>query len=64
MMTTASRPSLVFRNPYLLDFLSLKDTYSECGLRSRDPSGAGSSLLELGTNFAFVRTPETGDDRQ
>lgn len=47
-------PDLVFRDPYLLDFLGLKDAYNE-----RDPETAilqelERFLMELGTDFAFV----------
>lgn len=39
-------PDLVFRDPYLLDFLGLKDAYSERELER--------FLLELGTDFAVL----------
>ena len=47
-------PDLVFRDPYFLDFLGLKDTYSEKDLESALLREIESFLLELGTGFAFV----------
>ncbi len=47
-------PDLVFRDPYLLDFLGLKDTYSEKDLESAILRELESFILELGTGFAFV----------
>jgi predicted nuclease of restriction endonuclease-like (RecB) superfamily len=45
---------LVFRDPYLLDFLGLKDTYSERDLEAAILRELERFLLELGTDFAFV----------
>jgi len=47
-------PDLVFRDPYLLDFLGLKDTYSERDLESAILRELERFLLELGTDFAFI----------
>jgi predicted nuclease of restriction endonuclease-like (RecB) superfamily len=47
-------PDLVFRNPYLLDFLGLRDTYSEKDLESAILRELEAFLLELGNGFAFV----------
>ena len=59
-------PDLVFRDPYLLDFLGLKDTYSEKDLESAILRDIESFLVELGGDFAFVarqkRIVVDGDD--
>ncbi len=47
-------PDLVFRDPYFLDFLGLKDTYAEKDLESALLREIESFLIELGTGFAFV----------
>lgn len=47
-------PELVFRDPYLLDFLGLKDTYSERDLEAAILRELERFLLELGTDFAFI----------
>lgn len=47
-------PDLVFRDPYILDFLGLKDTYSERDLETAILRELESFLLELGSGFAFV----------
>jgi predicted nuclease of restriction endonuclease-like (RecB) superfamily len=47
-------PELVFRNPYLLDFLGLADTYSEKDLEAAILRELEGFLLELGEGFAFV----------
>lgn len=47
-------PDMVFRDPYLLDFLGLKDTYSERDLESAILRDIEAFLLELGGGFAFV----------
>lgn len=47
-------PELVFRDPYLLDFLCLKDTYSERDLEAAILRELERFLLELGTDFAFI----------
>jgi predicted nuclease of restriction endonuclease-like (RecB) superfamily len=59
-------PDLVFRDPYVLDFLGLRDSYSEQDLESALLREIESFLLELGTGFAFVerqkRLTLDGDD--
>jgi predicted nuclease of restriction endonuclease-like (RecB) superfamily len=47
-------PDLVFRDPYLLDFLGLRDTYSEKDLEAAILREIESFILELGAGFAFV----------
>lgn len=47
-------PDLVFRDPYLLDFLGLADTYSERDLEAAILRELERFLLELGTDFTFV----------
>ena len=47
-------PDLVFRDPYLLDLLGLKGTYSERDLESAILREIEGVLLELGAGFAFV----------
>jgi predicted nuclease of restriction endonuclease-like (RecB) superfamily len=47
-------PDLVFRDPYFLDFLGLKDTYSEKDLEVAILRELESFILELGAGFAFV----------
>lgn len=59
-------PDLVFQDPYVLDFLGLKDTYSEKDLESALLREIERFLLELGAGFAFVarqkRITLDGDD--
>lgn len=59
-------PELVFRDPYFLDFLGLKDTYSEKDLETAILRELESFLLELGVGFTFVarqmRIVVDGDD--
>ena len=47
-------PDLVFRDPYLLDFLGLKDTYAEKDMEAAILREMESFILELGTGFCFV----------
>lgn len=47
-------PDLVFRDPYLLDFLDLKDTYSEKNLEDAILRELERFILELGQGFSFV----------
>ena len=47
-------PDLVFRDPYFLDFLGLKDTFSEKDLESSILREMESFILELGVGFSFV----------
>ncbi len=45
---------LVFRDPYLLDFLGLHDTYSEQDLETSILNQLQKFIIELGTDFAFI----------
>ncbi len=47
-------PELVFRDPYFLDFLGLKDTYSEKDLETAIVAELQRFILELGNDFAFL----------
>ena len=47
-------PDLVFRDPYFLNFLGLKDTYSEKNLETAILREMESVILELGIGFSFV----------
>ncbi len=47
-------PDLVFRDPYFLDFLGLKDRYLEKDLEDAILRELESFLLELGEGFAFI----------
>ena len=47
-------PDLVFRDPYFLDFLGLKDTYSEKDLEMAILRELEAFILELGVGFTFV----------
>ncbi|MBM4354491.1 MAG: DUF1016 domain-containing protein [Deltaproteobacteria bacterium] len=47
-------PDLVFRDPYLLDFLGLKDTFRERDVESAIIRELERFILELGAGFAFV----------
>lgn len=47
-------PDLVFRDPYVLDFLGLSDAYSERDLESAILRELEKFLLEIGTDFTFI----------
>ena len=47
-------PDLVFRDPYILDFLGLKDTYSEKDLESSIIAELQHFIIEMGSDFAFM----------
>ncbi|GHB88784.1 PDDEXK nuclease domain-containing protein [Persicitalea jodogahamensis] len=47
-------PDLVFRDPYLLDFLGMADTYSEKDLETSIIVELQRFLTELGSDFAFL----------
>ncbi|MDA3793081.1 MAG: PDDEXK nuclease domain-containing protein [Elusimicrobia bacterium] len=47
-------PELVFRDPYVLDFLGLADTYSEKDLEKAILHSLEKFILELGGDFSFV----------
>jgi predicted nuclease of restriction endonuclease-like (RecB) superfamily len=59
-------PDLVFRDPYVLDFLGLADSYSERDLESAILREIETFLVELGAGFCFVarqkRMVIDGDD--
>lgn len=46
--------NLVFRDPYFLDFLGLKDTYSEKDLESAMLADLQRFITEIGSDFAFL----------
>lgn len=58
-------PDLVFRDPYFLDFLGLKDTYSEKDLENSILIELQKFIIELGSDFAFMARQKriTIDDR-
>ena len=47
-------PDLVFRDPYILDFLGLKNTYAEKDVEAAILREMESFILELGVGFAFL----------
>lgn len=47
-------PDLVFRDPYILDFLGLRDTYSEKDLESAILVELQKFIIEFGSDFAFL----------
>lgn len=47
-------PDLVFRDPYFLDFLGLKDTYSEKDLETSILAELQRFITEMGSDFAFL----------
>ncbi|WP_455639873.1 PDDEXK nuclease domain-containing protein [Parabacteroides sp.] len=47
-------PDLVFKDPYFLDFLGLKDIYSENDLESAIIAELQSFIVEMGGDFAFL----------
>jgi predicted nuclease of restriction endonuclease-like (RecB) superfamily len=59
-------PDLVFRDPYLLDFLGLKDAYAEKDVEAAILREMEAFILELGVGFAFLerqkRITVDGDD--
>ena len=52
--TNQLTPDLVFKDPYFLDFVGLKDTYSEESLEDAILRDIQQFILELGTGFTFV----------
>ena len=52
--STSNIPLNTFKDPYLLDFLGLKDTYLEADLESAILKELENFILELGKGFAFV----------
>ena len=59
-------PDLVFRDPYVLDFLGLRNTYAEKDLEAAILREIEAFVLELGVGFAFLerqkRIMVDGDD--
>lgn len=47
-------PDLIFRDPYILDFLGLKDTYAEKDMEAAILHEMENFILELGSGFCFV----------
>ncbi|MDP2785572.1 MAG: PDDEXK nuclease domain-containing protein [Sulfurimicrobium sp.] len=47
-------PDMAFRDPYLLDFLGLADSYSEKDLESSVLAELQRFIIELGNDFAFM----------
>jgi predicted nuclease of restriction endonuclease-like (RecB) superfamily len=47
-------PDLVFKDPYFLDFLGLKDTYSEKDLETSILAELQRFIIEIGNDFAFL----------
>lgn len=47
-------PDLVFKDPYFLDFLGLKDAYSEKDLEAAILIELQKFIIELGSDFAFM----------
>ncbi|MTV40092.1 PDDEXK nuclease domain-containing protein [Duganella radicis] len=47
-------PAAVFKDPYFLDFLGLRDEYDEADLEAAILIQLKAFILELGTGFAFV----------
>ncbi len=47
-------PAMVFRDPYVLDFLGLQDSYHEKDLEGAILRDLEAFLMELGSDFAFV----------
>jgi predicted nuclease of restriction endonuclease-like (RecB) superfamily len=47
-------PDLVFRDPYILDFLGLADSYAEKDLESAIVAELQHFIIELGSDFAFM----------
>jgi len=47
-------PDLVFRDPYFLDFLGLRDKYSEKDLETAIVAELQNFIIEFGSDFAFM----------
>ena len=56
LLTNANKMTtdLFFRDPYILDFLELKDTYSEKDLENAIINELEKFILEMGNDFAFL----------
>lgn len=57
-------PGLVFKDPYILDFLNLTDTFSELDLEAAILREIEKFILELGNSFYVFGTAKTHGDRQ
>ncbi len=51
---TTSKPALFLKDPYLLDFLDLKDGYTEQDIEGAILAELERFILELGSDFAFM----------
>ena len=47
-------PDLIFRDPYVLDFLGLSDSYSEKDLETSIVAELQRFIIEMGSDFAFM----------
>ncbi len=47
-------PDIIFKNSYILDFLGLKNTYSEKDLEAALIANLQAFIMELGSGFAFL----------
>lgn len=54
MRRTKFTPDLIFRDPYILDFLGLKDIYAEKDMEAAILREMENFILELGSGFCFV----------
>jgi predicted nuclease of restriction endonuclease-like (RecB) superfamily len=57
-------PDLVFRDPYILDFPGLKDTYAEKDLEAAILREMEAFILELGVGFCFRGAPTAHANRR
>ncbi len=48
------RTAIAFKDPYILDFLELRNTYSECDLEQSIVYHLQQFILEMGNDFAFL----------
>jgi predicted nuclease of restriction endonuclease-like (RecB) superfamily len=55
-------PDTVFRDPYILDFLKLSDSYSETDLETAILRDIEAFLLEMGDGFSFVSRKKANGD--
>ncbi len=66
MQSAATTPALIFKDPYFLDFLGLRQGHDEADLESAILRQLEAFILELGRGFAFVERQKRmvidGDD--
>ena len=66
LLSTDAAPALVFKDPYFLDFLGLRQGHDEADLESAILRQLEAFILELGRGFAFVERQKRmvidGDD--